>query len=254
VPELMLGYVNRLDRNVDAAQRLRAGLEITPKMVQKSLQILALASHKQGPEGRPLYQPLAFSDDLALGKNEKQLWVIANRLLPEKNLAQTMPRYTQALMDLGSSACLPRKANCLMCPVKKLCAAAQEGDPLRFPVKTRKLKRSSESIWLLCLTNSQGKVWLEKRPPKGVWASLYCFPIFGSAEALALALPQGLTCHHDASFAHVLTHKDLHLHPVRVAWNEDQQPQTCTQGSWMSMQQWHILGLPAPIRKLLDGV
>jgi formylglycine-generating enzyme required for sulfatase activity len=65
VPELMLGYVNRLDRNIDASQRLRAGLEITPTVVQKSLQILALASHKQGPEGRPLYQPLAFSGDWA---------------------------------------------------------------------------------------------------------------------------------------------------------------------------------------------
>jgi formylglycine-generating enzyme required for sulfatase activity len=65
VPELMLGYVNRLDRNIDAAQRLRAGLEITQSVVQKSLQILALASHKQGLEGRPLYQPLAFSGDWA---------------------------------------------------------------------------------------------------------------------------------------------------------------------------------------------
>ena len=65
VPELMLGYVNRLDRNIDAAQRLRAGLEINPSVVQKSLQILALASHKQGLEGRPLYQPLAFSGDWA---------------------------------------------------------------------------------------------------------------------------------------------------------------------------------------------
>jgi A/G-specific adenine glycosylase len=203
---------------------------------------------------RVLTRVLGFSADLSIAANERALWDLADQLLPTDDLASAMPRYTQALMDLGACVCLPRKADCLMCPVNQLCTAAQQGDPLRFPVKTRKLKRSSESIWLLCLTNSQGEVWLEKRPPKGVWASLYCFPILGSAEALALALPEGLTCRHDASFVHVLTHKDLHLHPVRAVWNGDQQPQTGIQGSWMSRQQWHILGLPAPIRKLLDGV
>jgi A/G-specific adenine glycosylase len=203
---------------------------------------------------RVLTRVLGYSADLSIAANERALWDLADQLLPTDDLASAMPRYTQALMDLGACVCLPRKADCLMCPVNQLCSAAQQGDPLRFPVKTRKLKRSSESIWLLSLTNNQGEVWLEKRPPKGVWASLYCFPILGSAEALALALPEGLTCRHDASFVHVLTHKDLHLHPVRAVWNGDQQPQTGIQGSWMSRQQWHILGLPAPIRKLLDGV
>ena len=203
---------------------------------------------------RVLTRVLGYSADLSIAANERALWDLADQLLPTDDLASAMPRYTQALMDLGAGVCLPRKADCLMCPVNQLCSAAQQGDPLRFPVKTRKLKRSSESIWLLCLTNSQGEVWLEKRPPKGVWASLYCFPILGSAEALALALPEGLTCRHDAPFVHVLTHKDLHLHPVRAVWNGNQQLQTGIQGSWMSRQQWHILGLPAPIRKLLDGV
>ena len=203
---------------------------------------------------RVLTRVLGYSADLSIAANERALWDLADQLLPTDDLASAMPRYTQALMDLGAGVCLPRKADCLMCPVNQFCTAAQQGDPLRFPVKTRKLKRSSESIWLLCLTNSQGEVWLEKRPPKGVWASLYCFPILGSAEALALALPQGLTCRHDAPFVHVLTHKDLHLHPVRAVWNGNQQLQTGIQGSWMSRQQWHILGLPAPIRKLLDGV
>ncbi len=203
---------------------------------------------------RVLTRVLGYSADLSIAASERALWDLADQLLPTDDLASAMPRYTQALMDLGSSVCLPRKADCLICPVKKLCMAAQQGDPLQFPVKTRKLKRSSESIWLLCLINRQGEVWLERRPPKGVWASLYCFPIFGTAELLELALPKGLTCHYEASFVHVLTHKDLHLHPVRVAWNGHQQPQTGTQGAWISRLKWQTLGLPAPIRKLLDTI
>ena len=52
---------------------------------------------------RVLTRVLAFSSDLASTKNEKQLSVVANTLLPIKNLQQTMPRYTQGIMDLGAT-------------------------------------------------------------------------------------------------------------------------------------------------------
>ena len=71
-----------------------------------------------------------------------------------------MPRYTQALMDLGATVCLPRKTDCAQCPVQSLCVARQQGDPLRYPVKTRKVKRTSEALWLLKAHNQQGNVWL----------------------------------------------------------------------------------------------
>jgi len=200
---------------------------------------------------RVLTRVLAYDADLSIAASERALWDLADQLLPTDDLVTTMPSYTQALMDLGSSVCLPRKAECLICPVHKLCAGAQQGDPLRFPVKTRKLKRSSESLWMLWLTNHQGQVWLEKRPSKGVWASLYCLPIFGTAEVLALAVPKGLVCQHDASFVHVLTHKDLHLHPVRVTCPSDHLPEAGAKGAWMNKAQWEKLGLPAPVRKLL---
>jgi A/G-specific adenine glycosylase len=29
-----------------------------------------------------------------------------------------MPRYTQGLMDLGATVCLPRNPSCLLCPVQ----------------------------------------------------------------------------------------------------------------------------------------
>jgi A/G-specific adenine glycosylase len=57
---------------------------------------------------RVLTRVLGFSGDLSSGKNEKQLWVIANSLLPEKNLTQTMPRYTQGVMDVGATICASR--------------------------------------------------------------------------------------------------------------------------------------------------
>jgi formylglycine-generating enzyme required for sulfatase activity len=65
VPELMLSYVRRLDTPADPALRRRAGLEISEKLVQRALRVVALASHRQGPGGQPLFQPLEFSDALA---------------------------------------------------------------------------------------------------------------------------------------------------------------------------------------------
>jgi A/G-specific adenine glycosylase len=48
---------------------------------------------------------------------------------------------------------------------------------------------------------------------------------------------------------HVLTHKDLHLHPVQL---QGAQPQG--EGArWVEAEEWRRLGLPAPMRKLLEG-
>ena len=204
---------------------------------------------------RVLTRVLGYGADLSMVAHERVLWNLADDLLPTQALSTAMPRYTQALMDLGATVCLPRKADCAMCPVQALCVAKQEGEPLRYPVKTRKLKRSSESLWMLWSQNKQGDVWLEKRPAQGVWASLYCLPVFDSAEALIGTLPVGQELRHDAAFVHVLTHKDLHLHPVRAHHERtvSKPLRVGVDGAWMARTQWQSLGLPAPVRKLLEG-
>jgi A/G-specific adenine glycosylase len=53
----------------------------------------------------------------------------------------------------------------------------------------------------------------------------------------------------DPAFLHVLTHKDLHLHPVSVAYAVERPP--IGSGSWFGAGEWPVLGLPAPVRKLL---
>ncbi len=136
-----------------------------------------------------LTRVLAFGADLASATNERVLWNHAREMLPTRALQENMPRYTQGIMDIGATVCLPRNPSCLICPVHGLCAAAKEGRPQAYPVKTKKLKRSSESLWLLHAQADDGSVWLQKRPTPGVWAGLYCLPVFGSRDALEEALP-----------------------------------------------------------------
>ena len=207
---------------------------------------------------RVLTRVLAFSDDLALAASERALWSHATRLLPAVDLAEAMPRYTQGLMDLGATLCAGRQPQCLLCPVQALCKARAQGEPEKYPVKTRKLKRSAQGLSLLWARRPDGSVWLERRPSKGIWGGLYCLPVFESDEALAAAVPAA----HAGRlaplphFVHGLTHKDLHLAP----WVADfpQAPAAdaladCAAGGWFAAHAWPGLGLPAPIRRLLSG-
>jgi A/G-specific adenine glycosylase len=202
---------------------------------------------------RVLTRVLAFGADLSAGANERALWGHARTLLPTRELQENMPRYTQGLMDLGATVCLPRNPSCLICPVQPQCAAAAQGQPEAYPVKTRKVKRSAESLWLLHAQAGDGSVWLQKRPTPGVWAGLYCLPVFGSRDALEEVLPPPARrrLREVEPFVHVLTHKDLHLHPVQAVLPQDW---SGGEGAWFGPREWPALGLPAPVRRFLEGV
>lgn len=198
---------------------------------------------------RVLTRVLAFDQDLASQAAERALWREAEALLPANG--DDMPAYTQGLMDLGATVCLARNPHCLLCPAQPMCLAAAQGQQERYPVKSRKLRRTAQSLWLLRAHGPGGAVWLHKRPPVGVWAGLYCLPAFDSREALESALPsEGRELLQDgAQFVHALTHKDLHLHPVTVRFTGGAVPGT--PGAWFTPDVWPGLGLPAPIRRLL---
>lgn len=207
---------------------------------------------------RVLTRILAFGGDLALSKNEKQLWAIAHNLLPEKDLTNAMPRYTQALMDLGATLCTPRKPQCLICPVDDICQGFAQGQPEKYPVKTKKLKRSVEYLSLLWAERPDGSVWLERRPEAGIWGGLYCLPVFENEGALLAFLPKRSQSRLKTLplFKHVLTHKDMYLSPFIAGFSANQTLPTDSgsmMGDWFLPGAWQALGLPAPIRKLLES-
>ena len=206
---------------------------------------------------RVLSRVLAYPGDLASGKNEKHLWAIANSLLPTKDLPQTMPRYSQGVMDLGAMICTTRKPQCLICPVQGICQSYELGEPEKYPVKNKKLKRSVEHLSLLWAQKPDGSVWLERRPESGIWGGLYCFPVFENQESLLAFLPARNRSRTQLlpTFKHVLTHKDMHLSPLIAGFSGNQKmPSTngLVQGNWFLPDVWAALGLPAPIRKLLE--
>ncbi len=205
---------------------------------------------------RVLTRWLGFKGDLASISNERLLWNQAETLLPDADLVHAMPRYTQGLMDLGATICTPRAPDCGECPLMQDCIARQEGAQTRYPVKTRKLSRKSESWQLLMLRDAQGRVWLERRPSAGIWAGMHCVPVFPDVESLddcigKLRAAQPLQSSELQPFKHVLTHRDLHLHPIAITGEFLASPSP--DGDWFAPEEWNDVGLPAPIRKLLDA-
>ncbi len=201
---------------------------------------------------RVLARVLGFDADLSLAASERALWAAAEDLLPRDHLEQNMPRYTQGLMDLGATVCVARNPLCAACPLAMRCVGHIEGRPLAYPVKTRKIKRSSESLWLLWAQNREAAIWLERRPTPGVWAGLFCLPVFKCQATLGAALSAGADSELQEMpvLVHALTHKDLHLHPVKATVTSRRLTDG-NGGAWFGPEQWPKLGLPAPVRKLL---
>lgn len=198
---------------------------------------------------RVLGRLLAFEGDLASAAQEKRLWRLAEQLLPAS--PEDMPAYTQGMMDLGASHCATRSPQCLLCPVSGLCAGLAEGEPTRYPIKTKKLKRGSRENWWLWIEH-EGRVWLQQRPAEGVWGGLWTLPLFedeaalhAQSAALGVAAPETLP-----QVKHVLTHFDWLLHPRRALLPREARP--AGEGVWVPRERLPEYALPAPLRKLLD--
>ena len=83
--------------------------------------------------------------------------------------------YNQALMDLGSAVCTPKKPKCEICPLSPVCRACAEGDMERYPLRPAPIvKREEEKTVFLILYD--GKICIRRRDEKQLLGGLYEFP------------------------------------------------------------------------------
>lgn len=206
---------------------------------------------------RVLGRLLAFDGDLSLSGPQRELWTLAQALLPPAPSPQDMVSYTQGLMDLGSGLCTRTRPSCDACPVSAICRAHGLGAQDRYPVKSRRLTRRHESWWLLVLRSfspTGAGVWLERRPSRGIWAGLYSVPVFADEAAAQAVLDRlGMSVRALPAVAHALTHRELRLHPLLIdGVSGAQAPLDAEAGLWVSLDALSAYGLPAPVRTLLE--
>jgi A/G-specific adenine glycosylase len=195
---------------------------------------------------------------------EKQMWSIAESQLPDARMAD----YTQAQMDFGATLCTRADPACVLCPMQSSCVALQTGrvDELPTPKPGKPLpERSALMLWI---EDAEGRVLLQRRPATGIWGSLWSFPEHADHDAARAWFAEHLAADYDhaetlAPVAHGFTHYRLQIQPMR--WRDARppatnplptgRPSTSDNGDlrWIPRDAIAALGLPAPIRKLLDA-
>lgn len=84
--------------------------------------------------------------------------------------------FTQALMEVGATVCVPNGTpHCGVCPLREHCFSSENEAWRRLPVREPKRARKVEdrTVFLLCCG---GKYALRRRPEKGLLAGLWEFP------------------------------------------------------------------------------
>jgi A/G-specific adenine glycosylase len=147
----------------------------------------------------------------------KELWQLAKYHTPSKQNAN----YTQAIMDLGATICVPRKPLCSRCPVSRNCRANLCNDQASFPQKKARTTRPEKALAFLVYRNNKGLIYLAKRPNRGVWGGLWSFAECEDNEA---AITTAIREHNlEASvvssvpkFKHSFTHYHLWIRPIII--------------------------------------
>ena len=180
----------------------------------------------------------------------KQLWNTAGQLLP----AQRGADYTQAIMDLGATLCTRTKPACDQCPVQNNCRAFKTNTVELFPGSRPRLKISKKSFHMLILTNGNGKVLLERRPSTGIWGGLWSLPADDDGRPVQQRLGlKNRQLQPLPSLQHQLTHIHMTIHPLIGHTEPVPRGVECEPDQrWFGQQDWPELGLPKPVRQLLE--
>ena len=213
---------------------------------------------------RVLSRVLADAGDPARAAAQRGLWAAAQALVPPEAAPDDMAAYTQGLMDLGATVCTRSRPRCDACPVAALCAGRASGDPTAWPRRAPRAARRTEAWCLPLYQRADGAWWLQRRPPRGIWAGLWAPPVLAAAEGLASWLQDhpGVRADWPAAFTHALTHRDLRLQPVvcRLPCGSDASTAPSApgvepdQGAWCPPSEALALGLPAPVRVWLQNL
>ncbi|MFT4729252.1 MAG: A/G-specific adenine glycosylase [Granulosicoccus sp.] len=101
-----------------------------------------------------------------------RLWEVSEAVTPPKNTSD----FNQAMMDLGATLCTRSRPECTRCPLASGCTGLASGDPTQYPGKKPKKVTPVKSTIMLALTNQEGALLLERRPPSGIWGGLWSLP------------------------------------------------------------------------------
>ena len=85
--------------------------------------------------------------------------------------------FTQSLMELGATVCLPNGTPlCMACPLADICLASRNCHTDEIPVRKAKAARPVKKFAVIILRDKSGRFAVRRRPETGLLAGLYEFP------------------------------------------------------------------------------
>ncbi len=185
---------------------------------------------------------------------QNALWDVAEDCTPTRRVDD----YTQAVMDLGATVCTRTKPACDRCPVAADCVALGEGTIAEYPGRKPKKDKPLRKTTMLIATTGDA-VYLEKRPPSGIWGGLWSLPeINGEDVARWSATTFGesdLEIESRPLLRHSFSHYDLDIEPlvVRLATASRKVADGDT-ATWYRLDALPPGGIAAPVRRLIDNL
>ncbi len=202
---------------------------------------------------RVLARHAAVDAPMETAATQRELWSLAEAYTPACRPAD----YTQAIMDLGATICRRGTPRCDVCPVSEDCQARRQGREQELPARRRRKPKPVRERVLLWLEDGEGRVFLEKRPPSGIWGGLACLPVSETPEAVDRRLAElGFKPADDWQALGQLRHVFSHFELAAEVWGMRVAPAAVADrhGEWHAVEQLvhePPVGLPAPIQRLI---
>ena len=218
--------------------------------------ILALARGQRHPilDGnvkRVLVRVFLIEDAPETTSGVRKLWEHAEACTPRTRVAA----YTQAIMDLGATVCTRANPACDACPLRIRCRAVATGSVARLPAPRRRAPRRLRRSHMLFVLRD-GRVLLQRRPPRGIWGGLWAPPEFPEADAArAWAAARFANATSRAKrlpvLRHAFTHFDLDIEPWVLETGGAAREIAEGGERWLPLAALNTVGLPAPVARLL---
>lgn len=188
----------------------------------------------------------------SLSEVKKVFWQHANDCMPPERCAD----YTQAIMDMGATCCKSKKPDCLSCPLQTTCLAYKNNAVNNYPYKKIKKTLPTKKQQFLLLHNEDNLIYLEKRPPVGLWGGLWCMPGIDMEHCPSSYINDTYKINTEQSrevmqIKHSFSH--YHLHIVALSMKCRVLPNDIAEcpGRWFSAEELSGLGLAKPVSMII---
>ena len=174
--------------------------------------------------------------------------------------------FNEGLMELGAVVCTPRNPKCDQCPVVKACAARELGLQDRIPKPKQATKRKLVLCEVIVVHDAKGRVLLERRPERGMWAGLWQAPtlervvdeipseLFVNTERATLLAKKlclgriALNEIHPRPFIHQTSHREVYFH----VWEGLSKEPQSSQRRWATTEELAGLAVSNAQRRILS--